>query len=39
MRTADDLNRIAYEIIGGGIALHRVIGPVCFESMYMPCLA
>src|SRR5437016_282543 len=39
MRTADDLNRIAYEIIGGGIALHRVIGPGCFESTYMPCLA
>jgi len=39
MRTEEALNRIAREIIGGGIAVHRAIGPGCFESAYVPCLA
>jgi GxxExxY protein len=39
MRTEAELNRIASEIIGGGIAVHRVIGPGCFESAYAPCMA
>lgn len=39
MRTEVELNRIAGEIIGGGMAVHRAIGPGCFESAYTPCLA
>jgi GxxExxY protein len=39
MRTEVELNRIAGEIIGGGIAVHQAIGPGCFESAYTPCLA
>jgi GxxExxY protein len=39
MRTEADLNRIAGEIIGAAIAVHRVIGPGCFESAYVACLA
>jgi GxxExxY protein len=39
MRTEVELNRIAGEIIGGGVAVHRAIGPGCFESAYTPCLA
>src|SRR3954471_7094925 len=39
MRTEADLNRIAKEIIGAAIAVHRVIGPGCFESAYVACLA
>ena len=39
MRTEKELNRIAAEIIAGGIAVHRVIGPGCFESAYTPCMA
>ncbi len=39
MRTEDELNRIAGEIIGGGMAVHRAVGPGCFESAYTPCLA
>jgi GxxExxY protein len=38
VRTAAELNRIAEEIIGGGIAVHRAVGPGCFESAYTPCL-
>ena len=38
MPTAAELNRIAEEIIGGGIAVHRAVGPGCFESAYAPCL-
>jgi GxxExxY protein len=34
-----DLNRVASEIIGAGIAIHRQFGPGCFESVYVPCLA
>jgi GxxExxY protein len=39
MCTETELNRIAGEIIAGAIAVHRVIGPGCFESAYAPCLA
>jgi GxxExxY protein len=39
MRTEVELNRIASEIIGGGIAVHTKVGPGCFESAYVPCLA
>jgi len=39
MRTEADLNRIAKEIINAAIAVHRVIGPGCFESAYVACLA
>jgi GxxExxY protein len=39
MRTETDLNRIAAEIIAAGIAVHRVVGPGCFESAYNPCVA
>jgi GxxExxY protein len=39
MRTEADLNRLAREIIGAAIAVHRIIGPGCFESAYVPCLA
>ncbi len=39
MRTEADLNRIAKEIIAAAIAVHRVIGPGCFESAYVSCLA
>jgi len=39
MRTEIELNRIAGEIIGGGIAVHQAVGPGCFESAYTPCLA
>ena len=39
MRTEAELNRIAGEIIAGAIAVHRVIGPGCFESAYAPCMA
>jgi GxxExxY protein len=34
-----ELNRIAAEIIGAGIAVHRAIDPGCYESAYSPCLA
>ncbi len=39
MRTEAELNRIAYEIRGGALTVHRRIGPGCFESVYVPCLA
>jgi GxxExxY protein len=39
MRTETDLNRLAREIIAAAIAVHRAIGPGCFESAYVPCLA
>jgi GxxExxY protein len=39
VRTEADLNRVAGEIIGAGIAVHKAIGPGCFESAYTPCLA
>jgi GxxExxY protein len=38
-KTEAELNRIAYEIIGGGVNIHRRLGPGCFESAYVPCLA
>ena len=38
MRTASELDRISREIIGGAIAIHRALGPGCFESAYQPCL-
>ena len=39
MRTEAELNRIAGEVIGAGIAVHKAVGPGCFESAYTPCLA
>jgi GxxExxY protein len=39
MRTEADLNRLAGEIISAAIAVHRIIGPGCFESAYVTCLA
>jgi len=39
MATEQQINRIAHEIVGGGIALHKAFGPGCFESTYSPCLA
>lgn len=39
MRTEEDLNRLAREIIAAAIAVHRVVGPGCFESAYVECLA
>ena len=38
MASEQELNRIAREIIGAGIAVHREFGPGCFESAYSPCL-
>jgi len=39
LRTENDLNRVAYEIRGAALAIHRALGPGCFESAYVPCLA
>ena len=39
MPSEAELNRIAGEIIAGAIAVHRAVGPGCFESAYAPCLA
>ena len=39
LRTETELNRIAYEIRGSGIDIHRHLGPGCFESAYFPCFA
>lgn len=39
MRTEAELNRLAKEIIGAANAVHRAIGPGCFESTYVTCLA
>jgi GxxExxY protein len=32
-------NEIAHDVIGCSIAVHRRVGPGCFESAYAPCLA
>jgi GxxExxY protein len=39
MRAEAELNQISREIISAAIAVHRVIGPGCFESAYIACLA
>jgi GxxExxY protein len=39
MPTEAKLNRIAYEIRGCGLRVHRKLGPGCFESAYSPCFA
>lgn len=39
MRGENELNTLAYEIRGAGLAVHRAIGPGCFESAYVPCFA
>lgn len=31
-------NRITSDIIGGGIEVHRILGPGLLESTYLPCL-
>jgi GxxExxY protein len=37
MATAAELDRIAHEIVGSGIAVHSKVGSGCFESTYSPC--
>lgn len=39
MPDAAELNRIAGEIIGGAIHVHRRVGNGCLETAYVPCLA
>src|SRR5215208_2491662 len=39
MATETELNRISELIIGGGVVVHRRVGPGCLESAYSPCLA
>jgi len=39
MREEADQNEIARTVIGCSIAVHRRVGPGCFESAYAPCLA
>ena len=39
MATAEQLDSITREIIGGAIQLHRTVGNGCFEHAYCPCLA
>lgn len=39
MRWEAELNKIAREIIGAAITVHRRIGPGCLESAYSPCFA
>ena len=39
MRSAAELDALASAIIAAAIAVHRAIGPGCFESAYVPCLA
>ena len=39
MRDEATQNRIAHQVIGCGIAVHRRFGPGCFESAYTPCMA
>ena len=39
MRTTDDVNRIATKILDAAFAVHRYIGPGCFETAYEPCFA
>ena len=39
MPSEAELNRIAGEIIGAAITVHRRVGPGCLESAYSPCFA
>jgi iron complex transport system substrate-binding protein len=39
MRNAEDVNRIATKILDAAFAVHRYIGPGCFETAYEPCFA
>jgi iron complex transport system substrate-binding protein len=39
MRDEFDQNEIARTVLGCSMAVHRRIGPGCFESAYAPCLA
>ena len=39
MRAEESQNEIAHRVIGCSMAVHRRIGPGCFESAYAPCLA
>jgi GxxExxY protein len=37
--TEEEINAIAFRIIGAAIKVHDRIGPGCLESAYAPCLA
>jgi GxxExxY protein len=39
MRSAVELDRIAYAVRGCGLRVHQKLGPGCFESAYAPCFA
>jgi GxxExxY protein len=39
MPTAAELDRLAHEVVGAAITVHRKIGPGCFESAYAPCFS
>jgi GxxExxY protein len=38
MPSADHLNQLAREIIAAAVAVHRHVGPGCFESVYLRCM-
>lgn len=39
MPCAKELDRIAHEIVGAGVTVHRKVGTGCFENAYSPCFA
>lgn len=39
MRSAEKINSIATRILDAAFAVHRYVGPGCFESAYEPCFA
>ncbi len=39
MLTAEHVNRVATKILDAAFAVHRYIGPGCFETAYEPCFA
>jgi GxxExxY protein len=38
MPSADYLNQLSREIIAAAVAVHRRVGPGCFESVYLRCM-